>query len=82
MSDTNIARHAGPREAWINARAMVNRGWVAMPRHAIGGRHASPATWHGRHVLDRVHGERNAWRHAWSVGRAARNRAAREAVAS
>lgn len=71
MSDTNIARHAGTREAWINARAMVNRGWIARPRHAIGGRHAAPATRRGRRVLDRVHGERHAWRHAWSAARAA-----------
>lgn len=72
MSDTNIARHAGTREAWINARAMVNRGWLAMPRHAIGGRHASPATRRGRRVLDIVHGERHAWRHVWSADRVAR----------
>lgn len=74
MSDTITARHAGAREAWISARARVNRGWLAMPRHAIGGRHASPATRRGRRVLDRVHGQRHAWRHVWS--------AAREAVAS
>lgn len=82
MSDTISARHAGGVEPWITARARVNRGWLAMPRHAIGGRHASPATRRGRRALDRLHGERHAWRHAWSAGRAARNRAAREAVAS
>lgn len=71
MSDTNTARHAGTREAWINARARVNRGWLAMPRHAIGGRHASPATRRGRRVLDIVHGERHAWRHVWSAARVA-----------
>ena len=78
MSDTMTARHAGNVEPWITARARVNRGWLAMPRHAIGGRHAAPATRRGRRVLDRLHGER----HAWSAGRAARNRAAREAVAA
>ena len=28
------ARHAARSEAWIDARAMVNRGWTANPRHA------------------------------------------------
>lgn len=64
-------QHAGKTEAWIDARARVNRGWLAMPRHAIGGRHASPATRRGRCVLDTVHGERHAWRHAWSAARVA-----------
>lgn len=72
MPDTITARYAGPLEAWIDARARVNRGWMAMPRHAIGGRHASPATPRGRHVLDIVHGERHAWRHVWSADRVAR----------
>ena len=72
MSDTITARRAGTREAWIDARARVNRGWLAMPRHAIGGRHASPATRRGRRVLDIVHGERHAWRHVWSADRVAR----------
>lgn len=74
MSDTITARRAGTREAWIDARARVNRGWLAMPRHAIGGRHASPATRRGRRgrrVLDRVLGERHAWRHVWSAARVA-----------
>ena len=72
MFDIIIVRRAGTREAWIDARARVNRGWLAMPRHAIGGRHASPATPRGQRVLDRVHGERHAWRHVWSADRVAR----------
>lgn len=71
MSDTITARHAGNVEPWIDARARVNRGWMAMPRNAIGGRHASPATRRGRRVLDIVHGERHAWRHVWSAARVA-----------
>ena len=67
MSDTITARRAGTREAWIDARARVNRGWLAMPRHAIGGRHASPTTPRGQRVLDRVLGER----HVWSAARVA-----------
>ena len=53
MSDTNIARHAGTREAWIDARARVNRGWLAMPRHAIGGRHAGTRETIGRAIVKR-----------------------------
>ena len=61
MSDTITARYAGTREAWIDARARVNRGWLAMPRHAIGGRHASPATRRGRRVLAAVFGASAVW---------------------
>lgn len=76
MSATNIARHAGGVEPWIAARAIVNRGWLPMPRHAIGGRHASPATRRGQRIAARRYGvDRPTVRNwAWS--------AAREAVAS
>lgn len=38
-------------ETWIMARARVKRGWLPMPRHAHGGRHASPATRRGRKLI-------------------------------
>lgn len=57
MSDTITARHAGAREAWISARARVNRGWLAMPRHAIGGRHAAPVNARGVRALAAVYGK-------------------------
>ena len=72
--DRTMGKYAAHAEWWIEAAALKKRGWLAMPRHARGGRHASPATRRGRRVLDRLHGERHAWRHVWS--------AAREAVAS
>ena len=51
-----MGKYAGNVETWITARARVNRGWLAMPRHARGGRHASPATRRGRRVLAVVFG--------------------------
>lgn len=29
------AKHAGQSEAWIAARAMVRRGWVAASKHGV-----------------------------------------------
>lgn len=43
--------HKGKNEMWIQARSLINRGWLAMPRHAHGGRHASPATRRGRRLI-------------------------------
>lgn len=48
------SRPGSPVEWWIAAAAKVNRGWLPMPRHARGGRHASPATRNGRKVLAAV----------------------------
>lgn len=31
---TRTARHAGRAEPWIAARAAINRGWVAAPKHS------------------------------------------------
>lgn len=36
-----MAKHAGKAETWIMARAAVNRGRGATPRHARGGRRAA-----------------------------------------
>lgn len=51
-----MGKHASRAEWWIEAAALKNRGWLAMPRHARGGRHASPATRRGRRVLAAVFG--------------------------
>lgn len=48
--------HKGKTETWIAARAIVNRGWTATPRHARPGRHACPSTRRGRRVLAAVFG--------------------------
>ena len=56
-----MGKYAGNVETWITARARVNRGWLAMPRHARGGRHASPATRLGRRVLAAVFGASAVW---------------------
>ena len=63
-----MGKHAARAEWWIEAAALNNQGWLAMPRHARGGRHASPATRRGRRVLDALTGERHGWRHYWSNG--------------
>ncbi len=49
-----MGKHAARAEWWIEAAALKNRGWLAMPRHARGGRHASPATRRGRRLLAAV----------------------------
>jgi hypothetical protein len=65
------ARRAAGSEAWITARAIVCRGWLAMPHHAIAGRHASAKTTRGRRVLAAVYGIRRASVIASIVARAA-----------
>ena len=49
-----MSKYAARAEWWIEAAALKNRGWLAMPRHARGGRHASPATRRGRRLLAAV----------------------------
>ena len=56
-----MGKHAARAEWWIEAAALNNRGWLAMPRHARGGRHASPATRRGRRVLAAVFGASAVW---------------------
>lgn len=51
-----MGKYAARAEWWIEAAALNNRGWLATPRHARGGRHASPATRRGRRVLAVVFG--------------------------
>lgn len=56
-----MGKYAARAEWWIEAAALKNRGWLAMPRHAHGGRHASPATRRGRRVLAAVFGASAVW---------------------
>lgn len=49
-----LASHHGKRESWIESRHIINQGWTALPNHAHGGRHASPATRRGRRTLAKV----------------------------
>ena len=56
-----MGKYAARAEWWIEAAALKNRGWLAMPRHARGGRHASPATRRGRRVLAAVYGASAVW---------------------
>ena len=56
-----MGKYAARAEWWIEAAALKNRGWLAMPRHARGGRHASPATRLGRRVLAAVFGASAVW---------------------
>ena len=56
-----MSKYAVRAEWWIEAAALKNRGWLAMPRHARGGRHASPATRRGRRVLAAVYGASAVW---------------------
>lgn len=56
-----MGKYAARAEWWIEAAALKNRGWLAMPRHARGGRHASPATRRGRRVLAAVFGASAVW---------------------
>lgn len=51
-----MGKHMGRAEWWIESAMLKNRGWLPMPRHARGGRHASPATRGGRRVLSVVFG--------------------------
>lgn len=63
-------------ETWIMARARVNRGWLPMPRHAEGGRHAGARSSVAQDMTKRV---AYAWRalgltgleraHAWHADR-------------
>ena len=56
-----MGKRAARAKWWIEAAALKNRGWLAMPRHARGGRHASPATRRGRRVLAAVFGASAVW---------------------
>ena len=49
-----MGKYAARAEWWIEAAALKNLGWLAMPRHARCGRHASPATRRGRRLLAAV----------------------------
>lgn len=63
-------------EMWIEARAIINRGWLPMPRHAEGGRHAGARSSVAQDMAKRV---AYAWRalgltgheraHAWHANR-------------
>lgn len=48
-------RAASPVEWWITAASKIKRGWLPTPKHARGGRHASPHTRGGRAVLARMY---------------------------
>lgn len=56
-----MGKYAARAEWWIEAAALKNRGWLATPRHARGGRHASPKTRRGRRVLAAVYGTSAVW---------------------
>lgn len=53
-----MSKRMSKHESWIKAASLIKRGWLALPNHAHGGRHASCHTRRGRRIFNRVYGTR------------------------